>query len=310
MLFHNVMCGVYVFFIVFCVFLGACQIIFISGIMSVPDSIAHSSINNNLTLVSWNVKGLGHVIKRGRVFSHLKSLKPDIIFLQETHIGANEQRRLRANWISQVFQAPFTRKARGVAILFRKNFPFRLDSVIADPYGRYLMISGHINSFPITMLNIYAPNTDNPDFFRNAFYMIPASSPNVIIGGDFNCYLDPILDRLSTKSAPAIASVQTLNDLIKTRNMVDIWRLQHPTDRDFSFYSHVHKSYTRIDYFLISSELLPSITNSTYHNILISDHSPVSLQFKDILSKQKYRWRFNPLLLNDHSFTEHMTARI
>lgn len=92
----------------------------------------------------------------------------------------------------------------------------------ADPYGRYVMISGHINSFPITMLNIYAPNVDNHDFFRTIFDLIPASSSNVIIGGDFNCYLDPILDRLSTKPAPTIASVQTLNDLTKTRNMVDI----------------------------------------------------------------------------------------
>lgn len=92
--------------------------------------------------------------------------------------------------------------------------------------------------------------------------------------------------------------------------MVDIWRLQHPTDKNFSFYSHVHKSYTRINYFLISSELLSNITSSTYHNIVISDHSPVSLQFENILPKQKYSWRFNPLLLEDPSFMEYMTARI
>lgn len=297
-------------FIIFCARLRGYQIAFIIGIMSVSDNVTRSSINDKFTLVSWNVKGLGHVIKRGRVFSHLKSLKPDVVFLQETHIGVNEQRRLRANWISQVYQAPFTRKSRGVAILFRKDIPFSLDCMTADPYGRYLMISGHINSLPITLLNIYGPNIDNPDFFRKAFDLIPDSTPNVIIGGDFNCYLDPVLDRFSTKPPPTIASVGILNDLIKTRNMVEIWRLQHPTDKEFSFYSHVHKSYTRIDYFLIASELLPSVTNSTYHNILISDHSPVSLNFRNILSRPKYSWRFNPLLLEDQSFIEHMNARI
>ena len=81
-------------------------------------------------------------------------------------------------------------------------------------------------------------------------------------------------------------------------------------DKEFSFYSHVHKSYTRIDYFRIASELLPSVTTSTYHNILISDHSPVSLNFKNILSSPKYSWRLNPLLLEDQSFIEHMNARI
>lgn len=93
------------------VVLGGYQTTFISGVMPISDNTVHSGINDNLTFVSWNVKGMGHVIKRGRVFSHLKSLKSDVVFLQETHIGPNDQRRLRANWISQVFQAPFTSKA-------------------------------------------------------------------------------------------------------------------------------------------------------------------------------------------------------
>lgn len=42
------------------------------------DNTMHSSINDNLTFVSGNVKGMGHVIKRGHVFSHLKSLKSDV----------------------------------------------------------------------------------------------------------------------------------------------------------------------------------------------------------------------------------------
>ena len=61
---------------------------------------------------------------------------------------------------------------------------------------------------------------------------------------------------------------------------------------------------------MITSELLPSVINATYHNIVISDHSPVSFNFRNILSSPKYSWRFNPLLLKDQSFIEHITARI
>lgn len=266
--------------------------------------------NYTLTLASWNVKGLGHPIKRGKVFASLKSLKADILFLQETHIAVGQERKLRANWISQVYQAPFNSKARGVAILFRKGISFQLDSVTADPHGRYVMISGQLNSLYITMLNIYGPNTDEPIFFKKIFDLIPCRCANVIVGGDFNCYLDPYLDRSSTKPPSTIASVQILNRLIKDRNMVDIWRLQHPTDKEFSFYSHVHKSYTRIDHFLISSELVPSIIDTQYHNRLISDHSPISIQFKDILWKQSYHWRFNPYLLKDPSFEKYIGTKL
>lgn len=98
------------------------------------------------------------------------------------------------------------------------------------------------------MLNIYAPNIDSP------FDMIPASNPNVIIGGYFNCYLDPILDRLLTKPAPTIVSVQTFNDLTKTSNMVDIWRLQHPTDR---FYKVITKVLaTKLDLYWVASHFV------------------------------------------------------
>lgn len=37
-------------------------------------------------MVSWNVRGLGHIMKRAKVFSHLKALSADILFLQETHV--------------------------------------------------------------------------------------------------------------------------------------------------------------------------------------------------------------------------------
>jgi hypothetical protein len=49
----------------------------------------HSSLSSRgvgITFTSWNVRGLGHSIKTAKVFSHLKSLAADIIFLQETHI--------------------------------------------------------------------------------------------------------------------------------------------------------------------------------------------------------------------------------
>lgn len=129
-------------------------------------------------------KGLGHVIKRGHIFLHFQALKPDIFFLQGMHISVNEQCRQTANWISQIFQAPLTCKTRGVALLFHKNIQFFLDSMKADPYGRYLMISGHWNSLPIVMQNIYGPNIANHDFFLKAFDMTPVSSSNVFIGGD------------------------------------------------------------------------------------------------------------------------------
>lgn len=265
----------------------------------------------DVTMVSWNVRGLGHAVKRDKVFRHLKSLSADVIFLQETHIKPTEQRRLRCGWVSQVYQSPFTSHARGVAILFRKNIPFQLTFITADPHGRYIMVSGTINAFPLTLLNVYGPNVDNPNFFKKVFDLLPnESNSNIIIGGDLNCYLDPYLDRLSSRPPSNIASVPILNNLVKSRNLVDIWRIQHPTQKDYSFFSHVHKSYSRIDYFLVDTQLIPHVTNAKYHNILISDHSPLTMSINLSLPKQTYSWRFNPSLLSDDKFIKYITSQL
>ena len=244
---------------------------------------------SHVTFTSWNCRGVGQTLKRGKVFAHLKSLGADIIFLQETHIRPTEQRRLRAAWVSQVYQSNFSSKARGVAVLIRKSIPFDFKSLTTDPDGRFVLVTGSINSVPITLLNVYAPNHDCPDFFCKVFNLITDHiSNNIIVGGDFNCYLDPIIDRSSTKSPSVLKSVAVLNNLINSLNLVDIWRQQHPSDREYSFFSSVHRSYSRIDYFLLDSRLIPNVIQSTYHNILVSDHAPISVVLDFSLPRHSY----------------------
>lgn len=88
-----------------------------------------------LTLVSWNVRGLGNSVKCAKVFSHLKSLSSDIAFLQETHIRPAECDRLRSSWADQIFQSTFSSKARGVTIVVKKGTPFKHISTVRDPGG-------------------------------------------------------------------------------------------------------------------------------------------------------------------------------
>ena len=132
-------------------------------------------------LVSWIVRGLGHIMKRAKVFAHLKSLSADM-FLQETHIKYTAKGKLKVSWVDQLYESNFTTKARGMAILIRKNIPFIMSSITNDPNGRFLIVAGTLNVVPTTLVNIYAP--DNPDFFQKVFNMFPdISNTNVIIGG-------------------------------------------------------------------------------------------------------------------------------
>lgn len=266
-----------------------------------------SSQGGDITLASWNVRGLNSQVKRAKVFSYLRSISADIIFLQETHIKNGEQNRFKCNWISQVFQSTFTCRARGVSILFRNSVPFKHISTLTDPNGRYVLVTGIIASQHFTFLNLYAPNYDDPAFFRKVFNLLPSQTDtHFIVGGDFNCILDPVLDKFPVRSDSSLNSTSVIKHLSESLDIVDIWRVQHPADKEYSFFSNVHKSYSRIDFFFIDSKLLSNVSSSKYHNILISDHSAVTVSLDFGWAKPSYNWRFNTCLLSDEKFSQHI----
>lgn len=126
----------------------------------------------SVNFVNWNVKSLNHPVKRKKVFAHLKQLNVDIAFLQETHLRTTDHFRLRGSWEGQIYHSNFHSKARGAAILIKKNVPFTVTNVEADSLGRYVIVVGQLYSFPVILVNIYAPNWDNPAFFFQSFFSV------------------------------------------------------------------------------------------------------------------------------------------
>lgn len=172
-------------------------------------------------------------LKRGKVYTHLRALKSDIYFLQETHIKKTAAKIFCPSWPSQVYQSNFSTKSRGVAIMIRKNIPFIHSQTISDQRGRYVIVSGTLNSIPLILVNVYGPNFDDPLFFQNLYNALPhLSNSNVIMGGDFNYVLDPVLDRQHSQTS-IFRNSGTLNNLMQSYNLVDIWRLLHPPRRIF-----------------------------------------------------------------------------
>ena len=269
------------------------------------NGIARSDGRGGLTFTTWNVKGVNDPVKRGKVLSHLKSLSSDIMFLQETHLEKTSQVKLRSRWIGQSFQSSFSTKARGVATLIRKGVPFRHQSTITDTEGRYLIVRGELHSLPLTLVNIYGPNFDNPGFFRKVLSLIKdVSQTNLIIGSDLNCTLCPYMDSTSKKARHSNTR-DFLNAYINNSNLADVWRFFNPSGREYSFHSNVYNVYTRIDYLLVDAKLLPHVHNPTYHNILISDHSPLTFMLNiSGLHPSRPVWRMNPQLISDPTFCE------
>lgn len=265
----------------------------------------------DLTFCTWNVKGVNEPVKRGKVLSHLKSLKADIIFLQETHLKNKYHNKLRCRWVNQVYHSTFSAKARGVAIVIKKGVPFRQTSTIADKNGRYILVTGEMHATPITLLNIYGPNYDDPEFYRKVFSLIPdIANANLIIGGDLNLVLDPYLDKSLSKKITPCKGSSFIRTYMDNMNLCDVWRTLNPAGREYSFHSSAHNVYSRIDYLLVDGRMMPHVHNATYHNIIISDHCPVTCSFTlGNFAKTHRSWRFNPQLLNNSKFQQYLNSQ-
>ena len=124
----------------------------------------------------------------------------DLIFLQETHSKIETENQWERECGGKMLFSHGSRNARGVAVLFRNGFDISIDSSKIDPQGRFLVVKAKIEDNMFILANIYAPNKDRCSrlFFENLqnhLLEFGISAENNIIGGDFNCPLNPHLDK-------------------------------------------------------------------------------------------------------------------
>lgn len=266
---------------------------------------------NSAKFVSWNCKGLNGAVKRGNIMAHLRKLDADIIFLQETHLKNDDRFRLRGRWVEHVFHSSFNFKSRGSAIFIKKNIPFISNKVISDIRGRYVIVVGKLYNTPVVLASIYAPNVDDEQFMSLFLDTLPNLDTHyLIMGGDFNFVSNPSLDRSSSRPIPLSKSAKKLNSFSKSYGVVDPWRFTFPNQRKYSFFSPVHHSYSRIDFFMIDLKLISKVKHCDYEPIVLSDHSPVVLHLLFGNKNNMRTWRLNNNLLMDKNFVERIRDNI
>lgn len=250
--------------------------------------------------MSFNVRGLGHPIKRKRILTFLKKEKADVALLQETHLSSEEHKKLKRDWVGQVYFSSFASNKRGVATLIHKNLPFIFKEQFNDPEGRYVLIHGTLYGRELTLLNIYAPNADCPKFMIKMITLFSQYNTEFgTIAGDFNCCMESSLDKSSPFASNPNAS-KALKMASNDAGLVDVWREFNPLVKDYTFYSARHKTYSRLDFFLVPQGLLPSVNSCSIGSILISDHAPVYLRLllHEQIHSTRY-WKFNSSFLTN-----------
>ena len=136
-----------------------------------------------------------------------------------------------------------------------------------DQKGRYLIVQGSLLSENVNLVNLYGPNKDGCDFFKDLFLTLTTFTAKYIIAGDFNCTLNPSVDRSTGLDQSHSKCRTVIQCLIEKLKLLDVWRELKPHNKAFSCYSSTFNSYSTIDYFHISTDLRPKTHDCFYDNI-------------------------------------------
>jgi hypothetical protein len=87
----------------------------------------------------------------------------------------------------KIYQANGPQKQARAAILISDKVDFKPTLIKGDKEGHSILIKGEIHQKKITIINLYAPNVNAPNFIKHTLKGLKAYiDPNTVVVGDFN----------------------------------------------------------------------------------------------------------------------------
>ena len=266
-----------------------------------------------LQVLSLNVRGLGDSKKRREIFRWLKRFHNggnSITLLQETHSQEGQESIWLNDWGSKIYFSHGTSNARGVAILMPMQYDFEVKELWKDTEGRTMAISLIYDLQTVDIINIYAPTKDKIqnqiDFLKNIDQNLNLAESTCILGGDFNTYMDPKLDKKGGIIEQKTKYSEKLVQMLAEYNINDMWRILNPNKKQFTWRQKKPFIQSRLDYFLISGELFYNIYEMKIKPAIKTDHSLIQMKI-NLVQEQKRGpgfWKFNTALLKDEVYID------
>lgn len=251
-----------------------------------------------MRIISWNINGLG------KHFNELKQLieayNPDYVCIQKMRNKTGHD-KFAIDGYQQLYVYNDIADWSGVIIYWKKPDGESAGMPIRIPTPK-LSDKGHLQAYDckdFILINAYAPYS-NPtiedafayrrqwDKMLVAFRQYLPKGKPVVICGDLNI-VHTSLDTHSDSHIKNIACYldwerANFEELLSTGNLTDTFRHLHPNTRAYSFFSQsLFRKLgqgDRIDYALVSSEILPGLENSSILDFGTAQSLPLLLDFK------------------------------
>lgn len=135
-------------------------------------------------------------------------------------------------------------RCRGALVLIHRTITFQVIKTIQDSAGRYVVTQRNLLSHTLNLVSVYGPNEDKPTFLEDLFLSLSALRGSFIIGGDFNCTLNPAKDRSTGHDTSEMTTRELLKQYIVDANLEEVWREHNPDRVEFSCHSSIWISFS------------------------------------------------------------------
>lgn len=251
-----------------------------------------------MKIVSWNVNGLRALLSKG-VIKDVKNLSPDVLCLQEIKARPDQLNKAQTSEFSD-FQAYWNAAERpgysGVAS-FCKETPDYVDCSLEEERFDVEGRSIRMDYGDLVLFNLYVPNgkrDQNRLDYKLDFYsrildvcdVLHGEGKKIIIFGDMNTAHRPIdlrNPKQNENTSGFLPEERAWIDRYLDHEFVDIYRELFPDKVQYTWWTYRVNARQRnigwrLDYFLISRELVGKVLETTiYDEITGSDHCPIGL---------------------------------
>ena len=173
-----------------------------------------------------------------------------------------------------------------MAILFHQDIKVTIDNSTVDDEGRFIFLEGQVNDNELALLNYYGPTSDKIqdqiDIMDKIQYYMSKTYHKLVLAGDFNCWLDPKLDKYGKGEMTKTA--RKLSEILSELELIDIWRILNPNTTRFMWRSKGKRGLQqfRLDYYFVPNSFIYRVGKCEIGPCIYSDHNMIML---DLTSK-------------------------
>lgn len=271
----------------------------------------------DINVSSLNARGLRDGNKRREIFRWLKryhKAEHNFTFIQESHSIESDEDVWKKEWGSNIIFSHGNNNAKGVAILF----PTHVSNIIvheqwADENGRICMVKLKIENDMLCLINIYAPTKNvqslQLDFLEKLQELVYRhEESSFVIAGDFNTYLDPLLDKDGGTIESMSNYASKLQHFAENYNLVDVWRVHNPATKRYTWRQNKPLVQSRLDFILISLNLMQNVKSCDIKPSIKTDHSlvQITISLNTLQMRGPGFWKFNSALTKDEVYIDYI----